>query len=63
MFSGAGKTVSHIFNSVFVVSSCYARKLFALQELKGSAAAGGDMSHLVADIQGYLLLLQNHRRR
>ena len=32
---------------LLVVSCCYARKLFAFQELQGSSATCGDMSHLV----------------
>ena len=31
---------------LFVVSCCYAGKDLALKELKGSAAAGGDVAHL-----------------
>ena len=38
-------------NELFIIRSCYTRKFFSFQEFKGSAAAGGNMAHLIAIAQ------------
>ena len=47
-YPSAAETAAVFYENLFVISSHNTRKLFALQELKGSSATGGDMSHLIA---------------
>ena len=37
--------------SLFIICCYNARKVLALKELKGSAAAGGDVAHLVTEAE------------